>query len=102
MAEDEQIIIKLNDHDHEIKSLKHRIEGVEKNQDSINKLTVSVNELAINMKYMVEEQKKQGNRLSVLEKEPGDNAKYYKRLALGTICTSVIGAIIGALIALLI
>lgn len=77
---DNQVELKLNDHDHEIKSLKHRVKDVEDKQSEIGALTASVNELAINMRYMVEEQKKQGQRLNKLESEPIDNARYYKRL----------------------
>lgn len=98
---DRDVELKLNDHTHEIKSLKHRVDEIEKKQESISSLAQSVNELAINMKYMVEEQKEQGARLQRLESEPADNAKYYKRLIIGSICTTVLGAILGALIALL-
>lgn len=98
---EQEVVLELNDHTHEIKSLKHRVDEVEKKQETIGSLAQSVNELAINMKYMVEEQKEQGQRLRRLESEPADSAKYYKRLIIGSICTTVLGAIIGALIALL-
>jgi len=99
---DNQVELKLNDHDHEIKSLKHRVKDVEDKQSEIGALTASVNELAINMRYMVEEQKKQGQRLNKLESEPIDNARYYKRLAVGCIITTIIGAVLGAILTLLI
>lgn len=98
---EQEVVLELNDHTHEIKSLKHRVDEVEKKQETIGSLAQSVNELAINMKYMVEEQKEQGQRLRRLESEPADSAKYYKRLIIGSICTTILGAIIGALIALL-
>lgn len=99
---EQQIALKLNDHDHEIKSLKHRVEEVEQKQSEIGELTQSVNKLAINMGYMVDEQKEQGERLKKLEAEPADNAKYYKRTIISCVITTVIGGILGALIALLI
>lgn len=98
----EEIKLKINDHDHEIGSLKHRVKQVEEKQSEIGALTSSVNELAINMRYMVEEQKKQGKRLDQLEKEPLENAKYIKRTIITSIITSVVGAVIGALITLII
>lgn len=97
-----QIELKLNDHEHEIKSLKHRVKDVEDKQAEISALTSSVNELAINMRYMVEEQKKQGERLTKLESEPLDNAKYYKRTIVSCVITTVLGAILGAILALII
>ncbi len=99
---DRQIALKLNDHDHEIKSLKHRVEEVEQKQSEIGELTQSVNKLAINMGYMLDEQKEQGERLKKLETEPADNAKYYKRTIISCVITTVLGGILGALIALLV
>ena len=99
---DQQIALKLNDHDHEIKSLKHRVEEVEQKQSEIGELTQSVNKLAINMGYMLDEQKKQGERLKKLETEPADNAKYYKRAIISCVITTVLGGILGALITLLV
>ena len=53
------------------------------------------------MRYMMEEQKAQGERLRKIEAEPLDDAKHYKRLAIGCIITTVIGGIIGALLTLI-
>lgn len=99
---DQQIALKLNDHDHEIKSLKHRVEEVEQKQSEIGELTQSVNKLAINMGHMLDEQKEQGERLKKLEAEPADNARYYKRTIISCVITTIIGGILGALIALLV
>jgi chemotaxis receptor (MCP) glutamine deamidase CheD len=93
---EQDILLKLNDHDHEIGSLKHRMEEVEEKQESNNRLTISVNELALNMKYMVEEMKEQGSKIKKLETEPVESAKYYKRLIISAIITTAIGIIIGA------
>lgn len=96
-----QIELKLNDHDHEIGSLRHRVDEVEKNQVAISELTTSVGELAINMKYMADDQKEIKGRLNGLEKEPVDNAKYYKRTIISCVISAVISAIIVALLALI-
>lgn len=100
--EEQDVVLKINDHEHEIGSLKHRVKNLEEKQSEISSLTNSVNELAINMRYMLEEQKDQGNRLRKLESEPADNAKYYKRTIITSIITAVAGAIIGAVLALVI
>lgn len=100
---------KLTQHLAEAKALKRRVEKVEKELDITKNLVISVNELAINMKYMCEELTKQGERLDrqserieKLEKEPLDEAKYYKRQIIGCIITGVVGAVIGAIIGLII
>lgn len=99
---DENIKLKLNDHDHEIGSLKHRMDDVEAKQTEIYELTTAVNKLAISVEYMAKEQKEQGKRLNALEHEPVENAKYYKRAIFSCIVTAVVGAVIGALLALII
>lgn len=95
---EQEVAIKLNDHDHEIGSLKHRMDSVEHKQESIEAIANSVNKLAINMQYMVEEQKSQSERLSRLESEPVESSKYYRRLIVGTIITTIIGLVVGAII----
>lgn len=100
--DEKKLLLKLNDHDHEIKSLKHRVEEVEQKQSEISELAQSVNKLAINMGYMLDEQKEQGERLKNLEAEPANNAKYYKRTIITAIITTIVGAVVGALIALFI
>ena len=42
----EEIAVRLDGHEHEIGSLKHRMDDVEKDQKALNELTSSVRELA--------------------------------------------------------
>lgn len=91
---DTDIELKLNDHEHEITSLKHRMADVEDQSKAINKLAVSVEKLALNVSYMNEEQKNSIKRLEVLESKPG---KRWEQVV--TIClTTLIGAILGFLL----
>lgn len=99
---DENVTITLTKHGEEIKSLKHRMDDVETKQTEIETLTASVNKLAINMEYMVQEQKDQGNRLKQLEVAPAEHAKSIRATIISSIVTAVVGAIIGALLALII
>lgn len=97
-----EIALKLNDHDHEIKSLKHRVGDMEKKQSEIETLTLSVSELAVNMRHMLEEQREQNQRLKVLEAAPADEVKTIHRTLITTVITTVVGAIIGAILTLII
>ncbi len=97
----EQLSIKVAEHEVKVKALEHRMKDVEDKQESINALAISVNELATNMRYMVEEQRSQGDRLKQLEVEPAESAKHYRRLIIGSILTAIAGLVIGALGALL-
>ena len=48
----EEIALKLTDHEHEIKSLKHRIDEQEEKGNALNELAISVKVLAVNMENM--------------------------------------------------
>ena len=69
-----------------------RIQLLEDNVRQINALTVSIEKMAVSMENMLEEQKRQGERLEMLEKEP---AETHRQIKLAVI-TSVVGTIVGA------
>lgn len=96
---DEAIAVRLENHEQEIKSLKHRMDEREEKDKTLSDLTTSVRTLAVNMEYMAKEQQKQGERLERLEHEPTDEYKHYKRLIIGCIITTVIGTVLGAILA---
>jgi predicted nucleic acid-binding Zn-ribbon protein len=96
---DEQIAVKFEDHEHEIKSLKHRVTKCEEQNNTLNKLVSSVDVLAVNMKHMADEQKSQREHIEKLEKEPAEDFKHYKRLVIGCAITTIVGALIGAVLA---
>lgn len=98
----EEIAVKFEDHEHEIKSLKHRMAKCEEQQTTLSRLASSVDVLAVNMQHMAEEQKKQGEHIEKLEKEPAEDFKHYKRLVVGCVITTVLGAVMGAALALII
>ena len=51
---------------------------------------------------MLREQRHQGERLERLEQSPGEDYKYYKRLVIGCVITGIIGAVLGAVFAIII
>ena len=95
----EEIAVKFEHHHNEIESLKHRMKKCEEQQTVLNKLVNSVDVLAVNMKHMADEQKEQGKKLEKLEHEPNEEYKHYKRLIVGCVITTVLGAIAGAVLA---
>lgn len=95
----EEIAVRLENHEQEIKSLKHRMDEQEGKDKTLTELTISVKTLATNMEYMAKEQQKQGERLERLEHEPADNYKHYKRLVIGCVLTTIMGALLGAILA---
>jgi len=46
---DEEIVVALTGHDHEIGSIKHRMKGYEKQVETIHSIVVSIEKSALNM-----------------------------------------------------
>lgn len=72
-----------------------RIALLEEGIQKLNALIVAVEKMAVNMENMLTEQKRQGERLEKLEREPAETHRQVKN----AIITAVIGAVVGALIA---
>lgn len=89
-----EVAVKLEGHDHEIGSLKHRVRDLESNCKAMQELTISVNKMAVNMENMFEELREQGSRLKVLEKVPIETNKQIKN----AVITALVGGIIGAVL----
>lgn len=94
----EEIAVNFENHEQEIKSLKHRMDNCENKQTEMSKLVNSVDRLAINMEYMAKEQQKQGEHIAKLEQAPAEDYKHYKRLIIGCVATGIVGTILGAIL----
>lgn len=95
---DEEIAVKLEGHEHEIGSLKHRMEEQEEQNKVIQDLVMSVQKLALTMEAMVKGQSMQGERLKKLEDEPAERWNSAKKTAFTTIISVVAGALATGLI----
>ena len=95
---DEEIAVKLEGHEHEIGSLKHRMEEQEEQNKVIQDLVMSVQKLALTMEAMVKEQSMQGERLKKLEDEPAERWNSAKKTAFTTIISVVAGGLATGLI----
>lgn len=67
----EEIAVALDGHQHEIKSLKHRMEGVEKNQEALNRIATSVAVMAEQQKGISDKVDAIDTKVSTLESRPG-------------------------------
>lgn len=95
---DEEVAVKIAELGKDSRSLKARVADLEAQQKCIQELAMSVKELALNMKTMMEEQKKQGDRLQKLENEPAERWNSAKKTAFTTIISVVAGALATGLI----
>ena len=78
-----------------------RIQLLEDNLRQINDLTVSVEKMAVNMENMLAEQKRQGDRLEELEKEPAETNRQIKLAVITSVIGTVAGAVVMAILTLL-
>lgn len=81
----------------EDKRQNERIRALESSVAEINRLAVSTEKLASTMEEMLEEQKEQGKRISKLEGRDGEKWRSVVKIA----ATVVIGAVIGAVLAMI-
>lgn len=93
----DDLAVRLAEVDQRGKSNSHRIDDLEKRADTLQELTTSVKLLAANMERMASEQMKQGDRLTALEKQPGERWNSMTR----TIFTTIVSALAGGLVAVL-
>lgn len=88
------VAVKLEAHDHEINSLKHRVKDLEVESKVIQELAISINKMAVSMENMLEEQKRQGARLEALEKVPVETNRQVK----AAIITALVGGVVGSFV----
>lgn len=75
-----------------------RLDLLEKNVNQINDLTISVEKMAVNVENMLEELKKQRERLETLENEPVENFNQIKATIITALVSTVVGSAATAII----
>ena len=100
--DNEELIRELTETDARSRSNTKRLDRLDRLLEEQQEMALAVKELATNMKYMLEEQKRQGARLENLEKAPIDESIYMRRVIKSCIVTGVIGAILSAVLAFII
>lgn len=78
-----------------------RISLLEESFQKMNALIVAVEKMAVSMENMLEEQKRQGERLEKLEKEPAETHKLVKRTIITAVVSTVVGAVVVAMMTMI-
>ena len=94
----EEIAVKLTDHENEISSLKHRMNKAEDKIEQIHELTTSVKLIAQKQDNVVSKLDSLTNTVAEINKQPAE--KWNK--VTSTILTAVVSAIVTAVIAFII
>lgn len=81
------------------KSNTKRLDKLEDTTEAIQELAVSVKLMAQNIEQMTTEQKKQGDRLYALEKQPAERWNTLTRTILTTLVSTAAGAVVGIFLA---
>ena len=97
----QDLLLEHSDFKHRIENLESRLEKCESQQEAMSTLTRSVDRLALTMGSMVEEQKELKADVKALKEAPAEDFNHYKRTVVSCIITTIVGAIIGAVIVLL-
>ena len=97
----ENIILDISDCKHNIDDLKRRINECENQQDAMSSLTRSVDRLTVTVSTMVDEQKELKSDVKALKEAPIEKFEHYKRLVAGCVITTLIGAVLGAVLSLI-
>lgn len=98
---EEQIVIMLTEHGHDIDECKRRLEKVESTNENINKLALSVERLAVSVTTVAQSQEKVCKRIDAIEKQPLIAARNLKNEVIRAIAAAVAGGVVGYLISLL-
>lgn len=91
---DEEVVARLTAHDHEIGSLKHRMDVVEEHGKQIREIAMAVQKLSINMEQMLTAMTDQSERLKCLEGKPGKILGTVTQSALTTLVTAIVGGLV--------
>ena len=88
-----EVAVKLENHDQQIKSLKHRMDGAEERGKVLQDLAMSTQKLAMGMEQMNAKQDDMSSRLEEIEKKPAQNWNTMTR----TVFTTIVGAVAGGI-----
>lgn len=96
-----EVALKIQHHDDEIGSLKHRVDDIESEQKEIGTLVRSVDKLATSVETLAKEQQRQGKRLECIEQRPIKKYDQVVGYVLSSVVSCLVGGGLGALLALI-
>lgn len=88
---DEEVAVRLEDHEHEIGSLKHRMNAVEENTQAVTRLATAVEVMATKQDAMSVSVDKLTGKVEALEAEPGKRWKFVVEKAIYFVVAALMG-----------
>lgn len=83
------------------KSNTHRINELAKEQENIHELAISVREIAINTQTIQRQLTQQGAKIEALERIPVQRWNGLVKAVLATLCTTLLGGVMGAVLTMI-
>lgn len=96
--EQEEIAVKLANHENCIRVSERRIEDLEEREKANQELALSVRELAVSVEQMCRELTLQGQRLAKLEAEPADRWREVTKQIITLIVAAVVSFTVGKIV----
>ena len=93
--------VKLEAHEHEIDSLKHRIKDLEVQNKTIQENAISVTKMAVSMDNMSGKLGEHKKRLEMPERIPVETGKTVKAAIITALAGGVVGSVVTAVLSLL-
>lgn len=87
----ESIAVKLEDHEHEIGSLKHRVTAVETATQALHRLATAVEVMATKQDSMSKSMDKLAQKVEALEAEPAKKWRFVVEKAIYFVVAAVVG-----------
>ena len=97
----ESVEVKLATLEADVTGVKERVRALEEATKENKGMAIAVEKLAVNMEYMLKEQREIKEKVEQIEMTPADDQKYFRRELIKYIVCGVLGALLAALMALL-
>ena len=97
----ESVEVKLATLEADVTGVKERVRALEEATKENKGMAIAVETLAVNMEYMLKEQREIKEKVQQIELAPAEDRNYFRREIIKYIVCGVLGALVAALMALL-
>ena len=97
----EAVEVKVATLEADVAGVKERVRALEEATKENKGMAIAVEKLAVNMEYMLKEQREIKEKVQQIELAPAEDRNYFRREIIKYIVCGVLGALVAALMALL-
>lgn len=97
----ESVEVKVATLEADVAGVKERVRALEEATKDNKGMAIAVEKLAVNMEYMLKEQREIKEKVQQIELAPAEDRNYFRREIIKYVVCGVLGALVAALMALL-